>query len=91
MTEGADYLSSITIDGMTVEDGTKPFKGMALNNVQLKMAKPVDCTVQNVEARRAGVAVKSTKVSSSKAVVVKANMPLKGGKMVMKNVRGLKQ
>lgn len=90
--EGLDYLSSITIDGMTVvEDGTKPFKGMALNNVQLKMAKPVDCTVQNVEVRRAGVAVKSTKVSSSKAVVVKANMPLKGGKMVMKNVRGLKQ
>lgn len=90
--EELDYLSSITIDGMTVvEDGTKPFKGMALNNVQLKMAKPVDCTVQNVEVRRAGVAVKSTKVSSSKAVVVKANMPLKGGKMVMKNVRGLKQ
>lgn len=90
--EGLDYLSSITIDGMTVvEDGTKPFKGMALNNVQLKMAKPVDCTVQNVAVRRAGVAVKSTKVSSSKAVVVKANMSLKGGKMVMKNVRGLKQ
>lgn len=90
--EGLEYLSNITIDGMTVvEDGKKPFKGMALNNVQLKMAKPVECTVQNVEVRQAGAAVKSSSVASTKAAVIKANMPLKGGKMVMKNVRGLKQ
>ena len=90
--EGLDYLSNISIDGMTVvEDVKKPFKGMALNNVQLKMAKPVECTVQNVEVRQAGAAVKSSSVASTKAAVIKANMPLKGGKVMMKNVRGLKQ
>lgn len=90
--EGLDNISNIAIDGMTVvEDGKKPFKGMALNNVQLKTAKPVECTVHNVEVRQAGAAVKSTSVSNVKAAVLKANMPLKGGKMVMKNVRGLKQ
>ena len=89
--EGLDYISDIIIDGMTVmEDGKKPFRGMALNNVQLKTVKPVECTIQNVEVRKAGAAVKSS-TASAKAVVLKANMPLKGGKMVLKNVRGLKQ
>lgn len=90
--EGLDYLSNISIDGLTVvENGKKPFKGVALNNVQLKTAKPVECTVQNVEVRQAGAAVKSSSVASTKAAVIKANMPLKGGKVMMKNVRGLKQ
>lgn len=90
--ERLNYLSNITIDGMTVvEDGKKPFRGVSFNNVQLNTAMPVACMVQNVEVRQARVAVKSTNVSSTKAVVIKANMPLKGGKMVMKNVQGLKQ
>ena len=89
--EGLDYLSNITIDGMTVaEDANKPFKGMALNNVQLKTAKQVECTMQNVEVRQAGVAMKSSSDGANLAVL-KANIPLKGGKVVMKNVRGMKQ
>lgn len=90
--ERLNYLSNITIDGMTVvEDDKKPFRGVSFNNVQLNTAMPVGCMVQNVEVRQARVAVKSTNVSSTKAAVIKANMPLKGGKMVMKNVQGLKQ
>lgn len=89
--EGLDYLSSITIDGMTVvEDGKKPFKGMALNNVQLKTANPVECTIQNVEVRQASATLKSSS-TNAKPAVLKANMPLKGGIAVMKNVRGMKQ
>lgn len=89
--EGLDYLSNITIDGMTVvEDANKPFKGMALNNVQLKTAKQVECTMQNVEVRQAAVAMKSSSDGANLAVL-KANIPLKGGKVVMKNVRGMKQ
>lgn len=89
--EGLDYLSNIMIDGMIVEeDKNNPFKGMALNNVQLKTARLVDCTMQNVDVRSAGVAGK-TSSAGAKSAVLKANLPLKGGKVEMKNVRGLKQ
>ena len=86
------FVSAISIDGMTVvEDANKAFKGMALSNVQLNTAKLVECTVQNVEVRQAGVAVKSSSVSSTKAAVLKANMPLKGGKAMLRNAEGLRQ
>lgn len=90
--EGLNYLSDITIDGMTiVEDVKESFKGIALSNVHLNTAKQVKCTVQNVEVRPTGKAVKSSSLGRANDAVLKANMPLKGDKALMRNVRGLKQ
>ena len=85
------YLSTVDIDGLTViEDNEKSFKGLILSNLEVKTTKPVECTIRNVEVRPAGVTVKSSEVSS-KAIVLKANMPLKEGKAKLKNASVLKQ
>lgn len=89
--KGLDYISNITIDGLTVvSDKGTPFKGMALSNVQLNTAKPVACYIQDVKVTQIGKTVR-TAATNSKAPVLKANMPLKGGKAVLKNAAGLKQ
>ena len=85
--ERLDHISNIAIDGLTVvPDKGKPFKGMALSNIQLNTAQPVECTFQNVDVNQAGVTKKN-----SKAAVLKANLPLKGGRATLKNAAGLKQ
>lgn len=89
--ERLDHISNIAIDGLTVvPDKGKPFKGMALSNVQLNTAQPVECTFQNVDVKQMGVTKKAA-TANSKAAVLKANLPLKGGRVVLKNAAGLKQ
>lgn len=89
--DGVGYLSDISIDGMTVViDDVKQFKGMALSNVPLKTAAPVVCKVQNVKVQKNGVAVKSSPVNVN-GVLLKANLPLKGGKMLLHNAGPLHQ
>ena len=89
--KGLGYISNIAIDGLTVvPDKGKPFKGMALSNVQLNTAKSVECTVQNMEVKQTAVK-KQSAATSTKTAVLKANIPLKSGKAVLKNVAGLKQ
>lgn len=86
-----NYLSTIEIDGLTVvEEREKPFKGITLSNLEVKTVKPVDCTIQNVVVRQSGITVKSSS-ASSKAVLLKANITLKEGKVKLKNAAILKQ
>lgn len=88
---GLDYISDIAIDGLVVvPDKGSLFRGMALSNVQLNTAKSVECTVQNMEVKQTAVK-KQTTATSTKTAVLKANIPLKSGKAVLKNVAGLKQ
>ena len=88
---GLDYISDIAIDGLVVvPDKGSLFKGMALSNVQLNTATSVECTVQNMEVKQTAVK-KQSAATSTKIAVLKANMQLKGGKAVLKNVAGLKQ
>ena len=88
---GLDYISDIAIDGLVVvPDKGSLFRGMALSNVQLNTAKSVECTVQNMEVKQTAVK-KQSAATSTKTAVLKANIPLKSGKAVLKNVAGLKQ
>ena len=88
--ERLDHISNIAIDGLTVvPDKGKPFKGMALSNIQLNTAQPVECAFQNVDVKQMGVTKKAA-TANSKVAVVKANLPLKGGRVVLKNAAGLK-
>ena len=69
----------------------KPFKGISLSNLKVKTARAVECTVQNVELRQSGVVLKSLSQGAKATAVLKANMPLKGGKAVLRNAAALRQ
>ena len=82
------YLSSIDIDGLTImSDDGMPVKSMSLSNVKLKTRKDVDCQIKDVVVIRKGALTKS---AQSEKVLLKTNLPLKGGKVTMKNVKNLK-
>ena len=85
------YFSRIDVNGLTfVSDDTDTFKEMSLSNIDLQTQRPVDCKMTNVEVVQPNRKVRSTSVKSS-SVVLKANIPLKEGKVVMKNVKNLIQ
>lgn len=84
------YLALIKIDGLTINsDGETPVKGMALSDINILTRNPVDCQMKNVTVNqpRKDVLTKA----ASKDAVLKTNMPIKGGKVTMKNVKNLKQ
>lgn len=82
------YLSRIDIDGLTImSDEGMPVKSMSLSNVKLKTRKDVDCQIKDVVVIRKGALTKS---AQSEKVLLKMNLPLKGGKVTMKNVKNLK-
>lgn len=84
-------LSNITIDGLTInsDDGT-PVKGVSLCNIEIQTKVPVECQINNVTVNQTikGISIKSPQ---SEFATLKANLPLKGGTITMKNVKNLKQ
>lgn len=83
-------LSSITIDGLTVNsNGEKPVRQMMLSNIEIGTRLPVDCQMKNVTVNQPHT--KSLLENSRMIMQFKANMPLKGGKVILNNVTGIIQ
>ena len=84
------YLSKISIDGLTVNsDGETAVKGMTLSNVNIQTKKPVDCQMKDVKVKQPRLDGLSKLLMGG--AVLKTNMPVRGGKVSMKNVVNLKQ
>lgn len=84
------YLSTISIDGLTVNsDGETNVNGITLSNVSIQTKKLVDCQMKNVTINQPHKEGLSKLVMSEP--VLKTNIPIKGGKVVMRNVKNLKQ
>lgn len=83
-------ISKISINSLTINsDGNTTVKGVTLSNVKVQTKKAVDCQMKDVIVNQPEQNF-LTKAFFGKATV-KANMTLKGGKVMMKNVRNLKQ
>ncbi len=84
------HLKSINIDGLTINSNDeKPIKNIMLSNIEIGTKNAVDCTLNNVVVNiphREG----QGNLSISEPVL-KTNIPIKGGKVTMKNVQNLKQ
>lgn len=84
------YLSKISIDGLTVNsDGITAIKGITLSDINMKTKKPVDCQMRDVtirQPRKNGLLKFFLREPT-----LKTNIPVKGGKVMMRNVRNLKQ
>lgn len=84
------YMSNISIDGLTINsDGNTAVKGITLSNINMQTKKPVDCHMKDVtvkQPRKEGL----SKLLMGEAIL-KTNMPIRGGKVSMKNVMNLKQ
>jgi hypothetical protein len=84
------YLSNICIDGLTINsDGETAVKRVTLSNINMQTKRSVDCQMKDVTINQ------PHKEGVSKLVmmepVLKTNIPIKGGKVVMRNVKNLKQ
>ncbi len=84
------YLSQITIDGLTINpSGETPVKLMALSNIEIGTKAPVDCQIKNVTVNNPQT--KSLLGSSRPSVQLKSNLTVKGGKIQLKNTKGISQ
>lgn len=84
------YLSKVTIDGMTINpSGEKPVKRMMLSNIEIETKTPVDIQMKNVTVNQP--LTKSLLGSSRPSVQLKSNLTVKGGKIKMNNVTGMKE
>ena len=84
------YLSKISIDGLTVNsDGETNVNGITLCNINMQTKKLVDCQMKNVTINQPHKEGLLKLVMSGP--VLKTNIPIKGGKVVMRNVKNLKQ
>lgn len=84
------HISSISIDGLTINSsGEKPVKRMMLSNIEVGTKTPVDCQISNVTVNQP--LTKSLLGSSRSDVLLKTNLTVKGGKVQMKNVDGIKE
>lgn len=84
------YLTNIDIDGLTINsNGETPVKGVTLSNINIQTKNPVDCQIKNVIVNQPRKDVLTKAVSNE--AVLKTNMPIKDGKIMMKNVKNLKQ
>ena len=84
------FLSSITIDGMTINpDGNKPVRKMILSNVEIETKSPVDFQMKNVVVNNP--LTRSLVGSSRPSVQLKVNLPLKGGRAQLSNAAGIVQ
>lgn len=83
-------LSRITIDGLTINSSVeKPVKLMMLSNIEIGTRSPVDCELKNVVVNQP---VKQSLFGSScPNVQLKSNLTVKGGKIKMNNVTGMKE
>lgn len=83
-------LSNITIDGLTINsDREKTVKRMMLSNIEIGTRTPVDCQIKNVKVNNPKT--KSLHGSSRQSMQIKANLPLKGGKVRLENATGIKE
>ena len=84
-----DFLSNINIDGFyIVENSETPVGSIFLSNVNMQTKRPVDCTLKNMIFFRVKSGTNEV-VEKHDAVELKANMPIKRGKIRMKNVRNV--
>lgn len=84
------YLSIISIDGLSINsDVDNPLKSFSLSNITIQTKNEVDCQMKDVIINQPkGV---DTKASQGEVVVLKTNMPIKGGRVTMKNATGISQ
>ena len=85
-----DYLSNISIDGLTINpEGEKNIKEMLLSNISIITVHPVNCKLKNVQVCQPATMIRGT--SDKNIVQLKTNITIDGGKVMMKNVRNLRQ
>lgn len=83
-------LSSIIIDGLIInQNGENPVKQMILSNIEINTRAPVDCQIKNVIVNNP--LTKSLPGSSHQNVQLKSNLTVKGGKIQLHNVNGIKE
>ena len=84
------YLSNISINGLSINpEGEKPIKEMLLSNINIITSQPVNCKLTNVQVNQPATMIKNK--SGENNVLLKTNITINGGKVVMKNVRNLRQ
>lgn len=83
-------LSRITIDGLIINScGEKPAKRMMLSNIEIGTRLPVDCKLKNVVVNQP--LKKSLFGSNRPSVQFKSNLSVKGGRVQLHNVNGIKE
>lgn len=83
-------LSKITIDGLTVNSSSEnPVKRLMLSNIDIQTNTPVDCQLKNVVVNQPQT--KSLFGGSRPNVQLKSNLTVKGGKVQLLNVNGIKE
>lgn len=83
-------LSNVNIDGLTINpSGEKPVKRMILSNIKIGTKTPVEIQMKNVTVNQP--LTKSLLSNSRPNMQVLTNLPVKGGKIQMKNVTGLQE
>lgn len=84
------HLSKIDIEGLTImADDKSSMNQFTLSNIELKTKKDVDCQISDVEVMQGGM-TKSLPMQPT-TIKIKANMPLKGGKVVLRKASSFKQ
>ena len=82
------FISRIYIDGLSfVEKSKTPICSIYLSNVNMQTKRPVSCTLKNFKILQdSGI---NDATEKRDAVVLKANIPIKGGKIKMKNAENV--
>lgn len=70
-------------------DDKSSMNQFTLSNIELKTKKDVDCQISDVEVMQGGM-TKSLSMQPT-TIKIKANMPLKGGKVVLRKASSFKQ
>lgn len=84
------HLKSIIIDGLTINSSEeKPVKIIMLSNIEIETKNAVDCILNNIEVNMPYSEEQSRLFVNEP--VLKTNIPIKGRKVVMKNVKNLRQ
>lgn len=84
------HLSKIDLEGLTImADDKSSMNQFTLSNIELKTKKNVDCQISDVEVMQGGM-TKSLSIQPT-TIKIKANMPLKGGKVVLRKASSFKQ
>lgn len=85
-------LTKIDIDGLRIKtEANTPLSRVSLSNVKMQTKMAVDCQMKDVEVVQPEPSVVKAVSGMSNEALLRVNMPLKGGKVVMKNVKNLKQ
>lgn len=85
-------LSKIEINGMKINtEGPTVFSRISLSNVKMQTKTVVDCQMQDVEVVQPEVTKAKPVSSNHNTTILKTNLPIKDGKVKMKNVLNVKQ